>query len=291
MVPDPKDKEDISSPDSNILLPPLDSNNPIPTKKHQTKRPVALFGAIILAIIFIGILFTIFALWTDNYGSVGLAFRSIFTSQPNPLSGNIISDRKNTTNRIDLIFSGIQKQDNSLHYYATGTQDLCYAGSTDPLGPDKFLYKCSLDITNFYGFTGNFTSAMNDLANVLKLGGWGITVSYYDQSLQDAQTYYQYSSNPSWLVSSNPATYVDGSMGPYDKGNLLINLDYEGSIHALHDTGELSTLSLDESMDISETTFYTKSNYVNLGKLTNDVIAKGDQYVLAMSIQTSYFTE
>jgi hypothetical protein len=228
---------------------------------------IAACGYFILALIF-------------NGGIDGLI--SNLKPEPNPGSSAMNAKRKAATEEIDQSFAESQ---NILHYnyYETATHDHCSRGSNSWKRSDGYAYRCSLRITKFYGFNGDFRQQMIDFEQNIISIGWESPSWEPDRPmkkmLEEYYDHYTTYQSGDLIVSNLP-----GFECKYGKDGLSLELAFaERKTHSfihLNAIQEVSGHSFDEIYD--EKNFYDSSSVVK--KITDT-----DGFVLVISIQKSYF--
>jgi hypothetical protein len=168
--------------------------------------------------------------------------------------------------------------------YAVSTHDLCYEGEANWKIVDKYAHRCEFRVIRFYGFNGDFRVKMVDFDTLL--GGSGWTHPY--GSIQDVMTVY-YDPNYGLLLPRR----IDGrkylvsdlpSPGSYYKKNLVLNV-----VYLEKETDELFRLSDIQNIYISPRVATYDDRKTQDAKALFEDITKSYKYVLAISIQGTYF--
>jgi hypothetical protein len=188
--------------------------------------------------------------------------------------------REAATEEINQSFDELQ---NILRYnfYETATHDHCSKGSSSWKRSDGYAYRCSLRITKFYGFNGDFRQQVIDIEQKISNIGWKPPYSYYPENPCEKMLEEYYDPYPEKPISDLP-----GFDCRYRKDELLLELEFaekETRSFILQDAiQKVSGHSYDEIYD--EKSFQDSSSVIKK-------ITATDRLVLIISIQIDYFQE
>jgi len=195
---------------------------------------------------------------------------------PNPNSWAMNAKREAATAGINQSFVELQ---NILHYnyYETATHDYCSSGQNNWKVKDGYAYQCSLRITKFYGFNGDFRQQMIDFEQKIISIGWK---PYYRPNYPCEKMLEEYyDPYPGKLVSNLPSFDCR-----HEKDGLSLEPEFaekETRVFSQFDYNQkVSGGSYDEIYD--EKNFQDSSLVIK--KITNT-----DRFVLVISIQKSYY--
>jgi hypothetical protein len=196
---------------------------------------------------------------------------------PNPNSSAMNVKREQATEEINQSFDELQ---NILHYnyYETATHDICSKGSSNWKRSDGYAYRCSLRITKFYGFNGDFRQQMIDFEQKIISIGWA-PVSYRPDKPCKKMLEEYYDPYPGKLVSDLP-----GFDCSYEKDSLSLEPEFSEketrSFILQNAVQKVSGHSYDE--------IYDEKNFQD-SSLVTKIITNTDRFVLIISIQKNYF--
>jgi hypothetical protein len=238
--------------------------------------------------IFIGILSTVAFIFVCGYFLLALIFNggidgliSNLKPAPNPNSSKINAKRESATAEIEQSFDELQ---NTLHYnyYETATHDYCSKGSNDWKRSDGYAYRCSLRITKFYGFNGDFRQQMINFEQKISSAGWE-GPSYQPNPMRQMLTEY-YDHYTTYHTGDLVVSNLPGFECDYGKDGLSLEVEFaEKETHnfiLLNAIQEVSGQSYDEIYDVK--------NFQDGGSVIKEITAT-DRFVLVISIQKSYF--
>jgi hypothetical protein len=196
---------------------------------------------------------------------------------PNPNSSAINAKRAAATEEINQSFDELQ---NILHYnyYEMATHDICSKGSSSWKRSDGYAYRCSLRITKFYGFNGDFRQQMIDFEKKIISLGWTPPSNRPDNPCEKMLEEY-YDPYPGKLVSDLPGfdcSYRkdDFSLEPAFAEKETRNFILQNAVQ------RVSGHSYDQ--------FHDEKNFQD-SSLATKIITDTDRFVLIISIQKNYF--
>jgi hypothetical protein len=92
-------------------------------------------------------------------------------SRPDLDSPELKRDRAKLEQQIDAAFSrDIPNQ--GFSHYERSMRDTCYDGANNWKHQDGFAHRCTIRVTNFYGFDGEFRQTMLDFERNIFVAGW-----------------------------------------------------------------------------------------------------------------------
>ncbi len=257
--------------------------HPAPPSEVDSTRRENVIGNIVK-----GIVSTIVCLVVCGFSILILIFNggiegliSNLKPAPDPNSSAMNARREAAIAEIDQSFDELQ---NILHYnyYETAAHDYCSRGSNSWKRSDGYAYRCSLRITKFYGFNGDFRQQMiNFEQNIINAGWEGppYEPNPMRKMLEEYYDHYTIYQSGNLVVSNLPGFECD-----YGKGRLSLELEFaEKETHSfilLNAVQEVSGQSYDEIYD--EKDFQDSS-------LVIQKISDTDRFVLVISIQKTYF--
>ena len=197
---------------------------------------------------------------------------------PNPNGLTMNFKREAATEEINQSFDELQ---NILrfNFYETATHDHCSKGSSSWKRSDGYAYRCSLRITKFYGFNGDFRQQMVEFEQKISRIGWKPLYSYDPDNPCEKMLEEYYDPYPEKLVSDLP-----GFDCRYQKDKLFLELEFaekETRNFTLQNAvQEVSGHSYDE--------IYDEKSFQDSGLVIKKITAI-DRFVLIISIQKDYF--
>jgi hypothetical protein len=228
--------------------------------------------------------FTIGFIVTCGYFILALIFNggingliSNLKPEPNPNSSAINAKREVVTEEINQSFDELQ---NILHYnyYETATHDYCSRGDNNYKRSDGYAYRCSLRITKFYGFNGDFRQQMFNFEQKIISIGWN-PPSYRPDNPCEKMLEEYYAPYPGKLVSDLPGRHCS-----YEKGSLSLELEFAEK--------ETRSFILQNAVQkVSGRSYdgiYDEKNFQD-SSLVTKMITDTDRFVLIISIQKKYF--
>ncbi len=196
---------------------------------------------------------------------------------PNPNSSAMNAKREVVTGEINQSFDELQ---NILqyNYYETATHDYCSRGDNGWKRSDGYAYRCSLRITKFYGFNGDFRQQMIDFEQKIINIGWN-PPSYRSDNPCEKMLEEYYDPYLGKLVSDLPSRQCS-----YEKDSLSLETELAEketrSFILQNAVQKVSGGSYDEIYD--EKIFQD-------GSVITKMITDIDRFVLIISIQKNYF--
>ena len=197
---------------------------------------------------------------------------------PNPNSSAMNAKREAATEEINQSFEELQK---ILHFnfYETATHDYCSKGSSSWKRSDGYAYRCSLRITKFYGFNGDFHQQVIDFEQKISSIGWKPLYSYDPDNPCEKMLEEYYDLYPGKLVTDLP-----GFDCRYQKDGLLLELEF-----AEKDTRSFILQNTVQKVSgHSYDGIYDEKNFQDSSLIIKKITAT-DRFVLIISIQKDYF--
>jgi hypothetical protein len=165
-----------------------------------------------------------------------------------------------------------------LVHYATSTQDACYDGANNWKHQDGFGHRCTLRVTNFYGFDGDFRKTLLDLAKALRAAGWRPNVNVHD--IASTLTQYDDAALSLHTVDRLP------NPSPYLKGGFMLDMRWaERGSRSLFD---LTNIQAHDMGWIKENNFYDQRKLIDAADIHRDV-TRDHKYILGLAISGHYF--
>ncbi len=199
--------------------------------------------------------------------------------EPNLNSSAMNAKREAATVEINQAFDELQ---NTLdyNYYETATHDYCSRGSNGYISSDGYAYRCSLRITKFYGFNGDFRQQMIDFEQKMIANGWESSIHRSDYPMEEMleEHYDQYTTYQSGDLDVNrlPTYGVK-----YEKDGLSLEIDFAEK--------ETDSFNFDQKVrGHSYHEIYDEKNFQDSSLVTKE-ITDTDRFVLLVSIQKKYF--
>jgi hypothetical protein len=241
--------------------------------------------------------------WTVALIVVGLVAASLlvalaaFTVQMN---GGIVNTIRNLKPRPDLDDRAIRSARQALETaiagahasigtnsgftaYATAKDDLCYPGQNNYKVTDGFAHRCTLRLTRFYAFDGDFRRTMIDLEKTLLDAGWKNGRSYDPQASERNMEsmmihYYDRYYGRDYLT-------VDRIAAPlgYHTGTLRLEIDW-----AEKATRDLSRLESNQRIPAPMWRFYAHHELQNVDDVFKTA-TRDHRYLVAIAIYGHYF--
>jgi hypothetical protein len=226
---------------------------------------------------FLGLISTIAFIFFFPYVMGGIIFSDNLMPAPNPNSWIMNARREAATEKVNQSFDELQ---NILHYnyYETAMNDICSKGSSGWKRSDDYFYRCSLRITKFYGFNGDFRQQMIDFERNNLSAGWKPYSKLGNPCEKMLKVYYD--PYPEKLVSDLP-----NSDCRYEKDGLLLEPEF-----AEKETRDFTLQNAVQrvSGDTLLGNFYFEENFQD-SSLVTKIITNTDRFVLIISIQVNYF--
>jgi len=252
--------------------------HPVPYNKAVFTRRNIATGILSTIAFLVACGYFIFAL-IFNGGIDGLI--SNLKPEPNPNSSAMNAKREAATAAIYQSFDELQSI-LDYDYYETATHDHCSRGSSSWKRSDGYAYRCSLRITKFYGFNGDFRQEMINFEQKIRGAGWEGPSYEPDPMRKMLEEYYDHYTTyqvGDLVVSNLPSSSCD-----YGKNGFSLQLDFaekETIVFSEFDFMQrVSGHSYDEIYD--EKNFQDSSLVIR--KITDT-----DRFVLVISIQKTYF--
>ena len=203
-------------------------------------------------------------------------------SRPDPNSPDLRRSRATFEQQIDADFSRAVQSPGFVHYQ-TSTQDTCYDGANNWKHQDGFAHRCTIWVTNFYGFDGDFQKAMLDFEKVLLAAGW--------HSIHDNTHDMEWSSNNKFVFAKDRTT--DRRLSPYP-GDIFsyykdgLSLDVRSAERGATRLGSLEIMQAHSMGWVSENNFYDQRKVVDVGEVFREV-TRDHSYILTVAISGHYF--
>jgi len=196
---------------------------------------------------------------------------------PDPNSPSMNAKRETVTAEIAQSFDEIQ---NTLHYnyYETATHDYCSKGNSSWKRSDGYAYLCSIRITKFYGFNGDFRQQIIDFEQKIISIGWK-PPSYRPDNPCEKMLEEYYDPYPEKLVSDLPSFDCR-----YEKDSLSLEPEFA-------EKATRSFILQDAIQKVSGGSYdeiYDERNFQE-SSLVTKIITNTDRFVLIISIQKDYF--
>jgi hypothetical protein len=125
-----------------------------------------------------GVISTIVFIIACGYFTLALIFNgglggliSNLKPAPNPNSWTMNAKRETATEEINQSFDELQNIF-GYNYYETAKHDYCSRGESSWKRSDGYAYRCSLRITKFYGFNGDFRQQVIDFEQKISSISW-----------------------------------------------------------------------------------------------------------------------
>jgi hypothetical protein len=189
------------------------------------------------------------------------------------------SDRARLAAEIDSAFQGVVANPGFV-YYATSTHDRCYGGQNNFHMTEGFAHRCTLRLTRFYGFDGDFRQAMIDfekrsLAAGRKLGRNDAT-SPGEQNMAYMMSHY---------YDVRPNVTVDQIARPlgYNRDNLVLVIGW-----AERATRYFDSLAAIQRMDFGSLPSYDETSF-RTGNEFFKSVTQDHRYILGVAIYGHYF--
>jgi len=250
----------------------------------ESHEPVRFAGDIVknaVLIALLGVACGLLALMLFfNGGVVGLL--SNLSPVPDPDSPGMQASRESVAAEIQKSFAQLQ---DSLRYnqYETATHDYCSAGSNDWKRSDGYAYRCSLRITKFYGFNGDFRQQMIDFEQKISDLGWkppGYRPERcMEEMLKEYYDHYTTYQSGELLVSNLPS-----SICRYEKDGFSLELDFAEK--ETRSFSEFDFLQKVSGHSLSE--FYDQKSFQDSALVIQKITAS-DGFALLIAIQKNYF--
>lgn len=199
-------------------------------------------------------------------------------SRPDPDSPDLKRNMTKLEEQIRVDFRAIPNE-RFVHYEAS-TQDTCYDGANNWKHRDGFAHRCTVRVTNFYGFDGDFRKTMLDIERRLLAAGWRSNIHDMEWTLNHDVAGQDNAAALNHTVDRLPNPY------PYYKGGFT--LDIRWAERASSRLFDLKNIQAQAMGWVSENTFHDQRKLVDAG----DVFRKVTQdhlYIVAIAITGHYF--
>jgi hypothetical protein len=219
---------------------------------------------------------TFWAAWTFVAMSGGIHSVILnMKSRPDPDSPDLNRNRIKLAEQIGADFSHAIPGEGLVHY-ETSTQDTCYDGANNWKHADGFAHRCTLLVTNFYGFDGDFRKSTLDFERGLFAAGWHSNIHDMEWTLT------QYDA-----VTQSPHT-IDRLPKPYSyyKGGFTLDICWaeRGSLSLF----DLQNIQAQRMGWINENNFYDQRKLTDAGDVFREV-TQDHRYIIAIAIKGHYF--
>ena len=223
-------------------------------------------------------LLVIASLYIMINGGISNTIRNL---KPGPdLAGAALkSDRTKLAAEIHWAFQSVVTN-TSFVYYATSSHDRCYPGQNNFHMTEGFAHRCTLRLTRFYGFDGDFRQGMIDFEKRSVAAGWKLGRNYSknlgDQNMEYMMIHY---------YDIRPNVTVDQIARPvgYNRGNLVLVVDW-----AERATQYFDSLAAIQRMDFGNLASYDRASFQS----GNDFFRSATQdhrFILGVAIYGHYF--
>jgi len=247
----------------------------------------------ILRNIFIGVISAIILITASGYcyfsvmfsgGINGYTNNLINNLKPelNPNSPVINAKREAATEEVNQSFDELQ---NILHYnyYETATGDFCFEGRDSSWKTSGSAGGCSLEITKFYGFDGDFRQQMIDFEKKIRSIGWTLAPYNPDDSMEKMLEHYYDPPTGTYYSRYHDVSELP-TPGPYVKGSLTLHLDY-----VEEKSRDISDLDWMQGYGhVPSNSIYAKTNFVDSRTVFNK-ITKINRFVLVIQIGITHY--
>jgi hypothetical protein len=199
--------------------------------------------------------------------------------EPNMERASIKSARDKRSGDIESALRSIGAN-NDFTAFATGKDDRCYEGQNNYKVAQGYAHRCTLRLTRYYGFDGDFRQRMLDFEKSLLSSGWKNGLSDDPaarvQNMEYMMTGY-YDQRPGMSVESVPAP------SGYNAPGLVLELRWAG-----RQTKDLSSLEYTQHAPFYAGRLYQRPELVNVEDAFKRAV-QGHRYVIAVAIYGHYF--
>jgi hypothetical protein len=241
------------------------------------KRTRWIGGALIVAlsVLAAGVSWFLFVTMNGGIYSIILNMRS----RPDLDSPDLQRARTRLEEQIDAEFSRAMEKTGFARYQIS-KQDSCYDGVNNWKHQDGFAHRCTLRVTNFYGFDGDFRNAMLDFEKALLAAGWHSNIHDMAWSLTNNSAVAQ--DRP----TGRPANQYPDSINPYYKGGFALDIGWaqRGETRLFH----LENTQAHNIGWINENNFYDQRKLADVGNVFREV-TRDHTYIAAIAISGHYF--
>jgi hypothetical protein len=205
---------------------------------------------------------------------------------PNPDSPAITRQRTTLVKNIEATFDALDMR-TGFAKHATSSHDRCYHSQSDWKIRSTYAHSCRFRITRFYGVTGDFPERMIEFEALLGANEWKLPAV----TLREMMTSDYYAS----LRINNPRMVLHAPRPAegYKKGNLVLQVVYaEKSINNLSSMDFAQHVAFEaiyQTHDRKHET-YAREKLQDV-RVVSGAITRSYDYVLAVSIQGTYFEE
>src|SRR5262245_11402907 len=236
-----------------------------------------VLGAAVVALPLLAVMFFYVFLNGGIYGTI-----LTMKPRPNPESPGIKRDRESLEADLDSAFQRVSANMDFARYEES-KHDICYSGENSFMRSEGYANRCTLQVTRFYGFDGDFRQKMIDFEKGVIAAGWHFGLGNGDgryrfrsDSMEDYMlNYYDVRPNVTVYQIAGPLRY---SKGPFD-----LRLKW-----AERNTTERLSLRLLQNATEHLGEFYDERNFQNVDDLFRRM-TRDHRYVLAIAIKGNYF--
>jgi hypothetical protein len=243
----------------------------------KSAKWMIVLGAVVVALPLLAVMFFYVFLNGGIYGTI-LAMKP----RPNLESPGIKRDRARLEADLDGAFQRVGAN-MDFAYYEESKHDVCYSGENNFMRSEGYANRCTLQVTRFYGFDGDFRQKMIDFEKGIIAAGWHFGLGNGDgryrfpsYSMEDYMLNY---------YDARPNVTVDQIAGPlgYSKGPFDLRIKW-----AERNTTQRPSLELLQNATEHLGGFYEDRNFQNIDDLFRRM-TRDHRYVLAIAIQGNYF--
>ena len=202
--------------------------------------------------------------------------------RPNPDSPGVKRDRTKLEADLDAAFQRVAAN-TDFAYYETSKDDACYDGVNNFKIHDGYAHRCTLRVTRFYGFDGDFRQKMIDFEKGIIATGW-----HFELGNGDGRYTHPTDSMASYMLiyyDTRPYGTVDHVAGPlgYSKGAFDLRIKW-----AEKNTTDRRALQYLQSATDNMSRYYKQQSLQDIDDLFSR-ITRDHRYVLAIAIDGNYF--
>jgi hypothetical protein len=158
----------------------------------------------------------------------------------------------------------------SFIHFNTSTQDTCYDGANNWKHTDGFAHRCTLLVTNFYGFDGDLRNSMLKFEKQLVAAGWHSNIHDMAWALEQYEGAIDRAASPY----------------PYYQGSFELNMCWaERGSSSLFNFRNIRAQRMGW---IEENNFYDQRNLVEVNNVFRRVTQE-HRYIVAIAIRGHYF--
>ncbi|WP_316189567.1 hypothetical protein [Bradyrhizobium sp. SZCCHNS1054] len=243
----------------------------------KAAKRVIVLGAVVVALPLLAVMFFYVLL---NGGIHGTILR--IKPRPNPENPGIKRDRATLEADLDGAFQRVVAN-MDIAYYAESKHDVCYDGENNFMRSEGYAHRCTLQVTRFYGFDGDFRERMINFEKGIISAGWHLGLGNGDgriRSTGDGMEGYMLN-----YYDARPNVTVDQIAGPlgYSKGPFDLRINW-----AERNTTQRLSLELLQNATGNLNRFYDERNFQNINDLFRRM-TRDHRYVLAIAIKGNYF--